>query len=318
MISFFETIFTKITSIAASAIIAVGLVSAPIPQSKLPPPVNSVVVEVKQDAQEVEKIKLETELKQAKADTLKAKIETEKTKKELEKARAKAEQERLNEIQRLADQSKKEDQEALSASLVNVVIPNTTLCNGVSYSPCPTGQTFSCPASGEAKCLLPELTLAEEEGKWFAYADEKGWSGTFVTYKGERRDYVKMNGTWMRKPIESAVVEQYVPPASNAAAIDAANKLKTLMDEHQTKQNALATQILEIKKQYYQDIEKETALINSNPWISEGSRVRQIESKTNELINAVNSKVNQLNLDLESLRIEYLNKVITLRSSFGL
>lgn len=74
MFDFIQTIFAKITSAVASVIIAVGLVSVPTPQLALPIQVE-IMTEEKQNAQELEKIKLEAELEKAKAETAKAKAE---------------------------------------------------------------------------------------------------------------------------------------------------------------------------------------------------------------------------------------------------
>lgn len=86
MFDFLQTIFIKITSAVASIIIAVGLVSAPAPQPE-PPPQVATMVEIKQEAQELEKIKLEAELKKAKAETAKAQAETKKAQMEAEETK---------------------------------------------------------------------------------------------------------------------------------------------------------------------------------------------------------------------------------------
>lgn len=84
MFDFIQTIFAKITSAVASVIIAVGLVSVPTPQLALPIQVETMI-EVKQNAQELEKIKLEAELEKAKVETAKAKAEAAKAKAETAK-----------------------------------------------------------------------------------------------------------------------------------------------------------------------------------------------------------------------------------------
>ncbi len=38
--------------------------------------------------------------------------------------------------------------------------PNTTLCNGKLWNFCPTGQSFFCPTTGDAQCLLPQQQIA--------------------------------------------------------------------------------------------------------------------------------------------------------------
>jgi hypothetical protein len=44
--------------------------------------------------------------------------------------------------------------------ILPIPIPKGTLCNGKYWLDCPTGQTFSCPATG-AVCLLPKTTQGE-------------------------------------------------------------------------------------------------------------------------------------------------------------
>lgn len=106
MSSFLEIIFTKITSAVASIIIAVGLISAPAPQTELPSKAK-VVVEVKQNTQEIERVKLEAEIKKAKTETARVKAEAEKARQKAEEAQV--EQERLREAQRLTDQQAEEN-----------------------------------------------------------------------------------------------------------------------------------------------------------------------------------------------------------------
>lgn len=147
MFSFFETIFTKITSIVASVIIAVSLVFAPAPQPE-PPPQVEAVVEVKQDTQELEKTKPEADLEQIKAETAKAKAEAEKAQKKAEEAKRKIAEENLRKQQE--EQTKQLEQQRIQQELTQ---QNLLSCNGKNWSPCPDSQRFYCPTAGDAQCL---------------------------------------------------------------------------------------------------------------------------------------------------------------------
>lgn len=143
MFDFLQTIFTKITSAVASIIIAVGLVSAPVPQQEPPPQ-----VEVKQDVQELEKANLKAELEQ-KVEAAKAKAEAERARKEAEAARRKIAEDDLRKQQK--EQARQLEQQRIQQELAQ---QNLLSCNGKNWSPCPAGQKFYCPATGDAQCLI--------------------------------------------------------------------------------------------------------------------------------------------------------------------
>lgn len=147
MFEFLSTIFTKITSLVASLIIAVGLVSAPASQPELPPQVGAAV-EMKQKAQEFENIKLEAELEQAKVEAAKAKAETEQAQREVEAASRKLAEENLRKQQE--EQARQLEQQRIQQELAQ---QNTLSCNGKNWLPCSTGQ-FYCPATGDARCRI--------------------------------------------------------------------------------------------------------------------------------------------------------------------
>lgn len=148
MFDFLQTIFTKITSAVASVIIAVGLVSAPAPQPE-PPPQAEAVVEVKQDAQELKNIKLEADLEQAKAETVKAKTEAKKAQREAEATKRKLAEE--NSRKQQEEQAEQQEEQRIQQELTQ---QNLLSCNGKDWSPCPAGQNFYCPATGDAQCLI--------------------------------------------------------------------------------------------------------------------------------------------------------------------
>jgi len=86
--------------------------------------IGFVVVDIKQDAQKLEKSKLETKLKQALVEAASAKAEAEKVQREVGE--------------------------------VSFNPPaNSVLCNGKYWTPtCPTGQTYYCPPAGDAQCIV--------------------------------------------------------------------------------------------------------------------------------------------------------------------
>lgn len=76
---------------------------------------------------------------------------------------------------------------------------------------------------------------------------------------------------------------------------------ETLLAEYQQKVNDIGAQILAIKQQYYIDVENKKKNSWSTSYIMDGH--------INNLTNDANFKIQKLQLEQESLRIQYLNKI---------
>ena len=88
--------------------------------------------------------------------------------------------------------------------------------------------------------------------------------------------------------------------AARQAEQDKTNQINSLLAEYQQQINEIDAEILAIKEQYYKDVK----LIKQKP-ISMGS----IDGQINKLTNDINFKIQKLQLEQESLRIQYLNKI---------
>lgn len=141
MFNFLHTIFIKITSVVASVIIAAGLVSVPAPQQKAPLPL-ATLVETKQDTQELEKIKLEAKLNQANAEVEKAQSKAKEAKRKIAEENLRKQEE---------EQTRQLEQQRIQQELAQ---QNLLSCNGKNWSPCPAGQRFYCPTTGDAQCII--------------------------------------------------------------------------------------------------------------------------------------------------------------------
>ena len=121
-------------------------------------------------------------------------------------------------------------------------LTNTILCNGTYWTPCPAGQSFNCPSSGSATCIID---ISPEQ-----------------------------------------------------AAKDAQTEI--LLAEYQQKVNDIDAQILKIQQDYYAQVEIEESRTVSMIFIE-----RAIARLTDE----ANREIQLLELQKESLRLEYLQKI---------
>jgi hypothetical protein len=55
----------------------------------------------------------------------------------------------------------------------SLVPQNTLFCNGKYWTKCPTGQIFSCPAKGDAQCLIPQPTpqSSQNDAQYLKFVD---------------------------------------------------------------------------------------------------------------------------------------------------
>jgi len=105
---------------------------------------------------------------------------------------------------------------------VNVAPPNTISCNGKYWTSCPAGQRFYCPSTGDAQCLIDNVSNQNNqnslesweqiEARDFVYADAKGWTSLISTNAlGEKRYYRKEENLWVRKNSEAEITQPYLP-----------------------------------------------------------------------------------------------------------
>jgi len=82
-----------------------------------------------------------------------------------------AEQKRLEAEKQLAEEKAKEEnrirveQQKLQNQQVQLLPPNSILCNGKYWTACPSGQKFHCPATGYAQCLIENTQTFEGSSK---------------------------------------------------------------------------------------------------------------------------------------------------------
>ncbi len=96
---------------------------------------------------------------------------------------------------------------------------------------------------------------------------------------------------------------------------DAQNKLRqqqekkaqvdALLSDYQSKINQIDQQILTVKQKYYSDADRE----NGSPWLSQ--RIR--DARIQRLATDADTEIQKLQLQKESLRLEYLNKINALQ-----
>lgn len=171
---------------------------------------TSTTEEIQANQKETEQAKLESEG---------AKTKTEKLRAEQEELEKQQETQRLAEIEKL----KKEVAELKKKPApVNVAPPNTVLCNGKYWTSCPTGQRFYCPSTGDAQCLIDNVSNQDNqnniesweqiEARDFAYADARAWTSLISTNAlGEKRYYRKEENLWVRKNSEAEATQPYLP-----------------------------------------------------------------------------------------------------------
>ncbi len=161
-----------------------------------------------------------------------------------------------------AETNNAEPQKTIVPKPTNIAPPNFISCNGKYWTFCPAGQRFYCPSTGDAQCLIDNVSNQNNQ--------------------------------------DNSTQNQYQEEAVRQAEQNKTNQINSLLDEYQQKINEIDAQILAIKEQYYKEVE----LIKQQP-----IAMPFIDGQINKITNDTNSKIQKLQLEQESLRLQYLNKI---------
>lgn len=169
---------------------------------------------------------------------------------------------------------------------------STTLCNGVYWNACSTGQNFVCPATGKAYCQPPQQQTPPAQSGTLC-------NGTYYSSCSTGSDLVcpSRGGGAYCQPKYQAPSPQVQPPAQDQAKIA---QTQALLQEYNNKVAALDQQILDIKQQYY---------VDSAAVAHQGIPIEFIQGQQQKLLTDDNAKIDQLNLQKEQLRLYYLSKI---------
>ena|SRR3989344_3031987 len=156
--------------------------------------------------------------------------------------------------------------------------PNTTFCNGTNWTQCPTGQDFVCPASGNAYCQIPQqqVDLLAEQQRQQQLAEQ------------QRQLYVQQQAVQQEETRRLQAEQQ-----KNS-------QINSLLAEYRQKESDITQQILDIKQKYYQDF----TLLEQQPISS-----KFIIGQQNNLLDKTNRKIEQLNLQLDQLKLDYRQRI---------
>ncbi len=219
---------------------------------------------------EIEKLKNEVaELKQEKDNQQASEIE--KLQNEVSELKKKPAQPQNQQKQSLppAATNNVEHQKTTISPSANIAPPNTISCNGKYWTPCPAGQRFYCPSTGDAQCLIDNV------------------------FNQNNQD----NSTQNQQQEEAArqAELQMLQKEQNKT-----NQVNSLLAEYQQKINEIDAQILAVNQKYYKDTENLR---------QEGISASGIAGRKIELAREANRQIELLQLEQESLRIQYLNKI---------
>ena len=266
MFSFFGSVFTKITSLVASAFIAVGLI---------PTPAHPII---EQPAAVIQTQNEPTSTPE------------------------------LSEIERL----RKENAE-LKKVKPTIQKPEK-LVNPQSNHENPKPQTFKLPNGAIVdeqgnilnKVEMDRANVAEEQNRII---------NDIIKQKEEARiaqeqENIKRRAELQRLQEEARIAQEQESLRRQAELQrlqeeqNKTNQINSLLAEYQQKVSDIDAQILTIKQQYYRDVENEKQRAVSQPFL---------DGMINKLTNAANWKIDQLQLEKESLRLQYLSKVNSIR-----
>lgn len=241
MFSFFGSIFTKITSLVASAFIAVGLISTPAhPVIEQP----AAVIQTQNKSTPTPELSEVERLRKENAELKKVKSTTQKPEK--------------------------------SASPQN---------NHENTKP----QTFKLP-SGAIVDEQGNILNKAEIDKANATEEQNRIINDIIRQKQEETRIAQEQENLRRQTELQKLQEEQ----------NKTNQINLLLAEYQQKISDIDAQILAIKQQYYRNVDSEKQRAVSQPFL---------DGMINKLTNDANWKIDQLQLEKESLRLQYLNKV---------
>ena len=162
---------------------------------------------------------------------------------------------------------------------INTVPPETTLCNGIYWKKCPAGQDFICPASGDARCQVPTPQNPSPIN------NDDGYQQKLLNDQAARQAQAQQEAQYQQQ---------------NSAIQAKQTQRNTLTNDYNAQVAALNQQIIDIKNQYYVDI----ANIDARP----GDAYSANGEKQNALTKA-NTKIEQINLQIQQLTLDYNNRI---------
>lgn len=225
------------------------------------------------------------------------------------------------EAKRIKEEQARLETETRAAGQADQIVPppNTILCNNAYWTMCPVGQDFVCPTSGKAYCQLPpqqnifsQNTTQQQKAtvcNGVSYTSCPAGSD-FVCPNSGSVAYCQQNQLQQQaqetERQRQAEQQRLLEEVSRRRQEEQAKveQVNNLIVEYQNKVNEIDQEILGIKQSYYSEVEK-----IKNQTISMGFINGQIQSLTN----GVNEKIQKLQLQKESFRLEYLRKVNDLR-----
>lgn len=260
MFSFFETIFTKATSLVVSAFIAVGLIYST-PAHPVTGQPAAVIQSQKESTRASEPSKIER---------LRKEID------ELKKPKST--------IQKLGKATATPNTQQIPKTPPISQIPVTQ-----SNQKSPKPQTFKLP-NGAIIDEQGNILNKVEMDKTNAIAEQNRIINEIIRQKQEEAKIAQEQENLRRQTELQRLQEEQ----------NRTSQINSLLGEYQQKVSDIDAQILAIKQQYYRDVDNEKRRAVSQPFL---------DGMINKLTNDANWKIEQLQLEKESLRLLYLNKV---------
>jgi hypothetical protein len=169
------------------------------------------------------------------------------------------------------------------------IVPKGTLCNGLYYSDCSSGDYLVCPTDGEkASCQpLPNVVVPVQTQN--SQTQNTQPSGTYCNGKywnsclsGQNFVCPQTGDAYCQTQAQAQVIQQQQVQQQNNSEINL-----------QIKQ--LEQQIIDIKTQYYQDVANEQKA---------PVPLEFVQGRINNLTNTANQKIDSINLQIQELQLQ--------------